>query len=505
LREHDFPFSTRSHHIRLVEFLIAVRLSVLAGTQDAPVWYGESYPGILHRQESTRYTMITTLLLGSALATGQAPALPVIPILPAKVSAQAAPLPMPLPKVMPSATPMALPATLPPVVVSPAPIYVPAPAATEAPAAPAEEPPAPATKYLAEKLLEGTAFGQILSERGIKVTGWTQMNYTGSSASRSNAPTTFNDRANFFQMNQNWVDIAKNIDTSKNEFQTGFRVGTIVPGYDYKYTLPRGFLNGQSGQYGFDIPYLYGEAFLPGFGPKGTTLRAGRWGTNIGYETIDAVSTPFVSRSYNFQYNPFTHTGVQATSQISDDVTIYNGVVTGADVAIDPAATASYVGGIKWAPAKGKTSVAFNTFITGQGYNVNEAFQHFNSYNLILNHRFTDKFTYVLDATVSNTISTDPSLLANGRAAEWYGFANYFIYAVNDKVTSNLRVELFEDAQGVRTGTRGTYFAATYGLSWTPMDWMIVRPFARYDHNKNSPFEGEQNLYTGGMELILRY
>ncbi len=451
--------------------------------------------------------MITTLLLGSALATGQAPALPVIPILPAKVSAQAAPLPMPIPKVMPSATPMALPATLPPVVVSPAPMDVPAttPVEQEGSRPPIPDAPAPATKYLAEKLLEGTAFGQLLADRGIKVSGWTQMNYTGSSARRSNAPITFNDRANFFQMNQNWVDISKNVDTSKNEFQTGFKVATIVPGYDYKYTLARGFLNNQSGQYGFDIPYLYGEAFLPGFGPKGTVLRAGRWGTSCGYETIDAISSPFVSRSYNFQYNPFTHTGVQATSQISDDVTIYNGIVTGADVTIDPAATASYIGGIKWAPKDGKTSVVFNTFFTGQGFNRAENFQHFNTYNLIFTHKFTDKFTYVMDGTVSNTISSDPTGPANGRAASWYGSANYFIYAINDKVTSNLRVELFEDSQGIRTGTKGTYFESTYGLNWTPKDWLIVRPFVRYDHNKNGPFEGKNNLYTGGMELILRY
>ncbi len=444
--------------------------------------------------------MITTLLLGSALATGQPPALPVIPILPAKVSAQAAPLPMPMPKVMPSATPMAMPATLPPVEVSPAPA-----AAAEAPAAPAEEPPAPATKYLAEKLLEGTPFGQLLSDNGIKMFGWTQMNYTGSSAKRSHGPITFNDRANFFQMNQNWLEFNKAIDTSKNEVQYGFRVSTILPGYDYKYTLARGLIGGQTGQYGFDVPYGYGEVFLPGIGAKGTTIAVGRVPTGHSYEVIDAVSTPFVSRSYGFQYNPFTHTGVRATSQIGDDFTIYNGVVTGADVFIDPAATASYIGGIKWAPAKGKTSIGFNVFFTGQGYNINEAFQHYNAYNLQISHKFTDKFTYVLDGTASNAISSDPNGPAAGRAASWFSFINYFLYQVNDKVASNLRVELFEDSQGIRTGTKGTYFATTYGLNWTPKDWLIVRPFARYDNNKNGPFEGKNNLYTGGMELIFRW
>lgn len=412
--------------------------------------------------------MLSSFLLGTTLALGQA--------------APPAPMPMPVPA-------------------APAAAAVPAPA----PEAPAEEPAAPEKKYLAEKLLEGSAFGQVLADRGIKVYGWTAGNYTVSSANRSNAPTTFNDRADFFQMNQNWLEVTKGIDTSKDEVQFGFKTSLILPGYDYKYTLARGFWNDQSGQYGFDVPYMYGDVFLPGFGPKGTTLRAGRWGTHCGYEVIDAVNTPFVSRSYNFQYNPFTHTGVNAISELGDDWTIQNGVVTGADVWIDPAATASYVGGIKWAPKDGKTTVAANVFYTGKGYNAAENFQHYNSYNLLITHKLADKLTYVLDSTVGHTSSTDPTGAAGGGNATWYGFTNYLLWQVNDCVASNLRFELFDDVKGARTGTSGLYTAATYGLSYTPVDSLILRPFVRYDHNSNGPFEGKTHLYTGGVEAIFRW
>jgi hypothetical protein len=64
---------------------------------------------------------------------------------------------------------------------------------------------------------------------------------------------------------------------------------------------------------------------------------------------------------------------------------------------------------------------------------------------------------------------------------------------------------VFQDDQGLRTGTRGLYTAVTYGLSWTPCDALILRPFARYDHNRNGAFEGKQNLYTGGLEAIVRW
>jgi hypothetical protein len=188
--------------------------------------------------EPTTFTdakpMLTSFLLGTTLAAGQAPA----------------PMPMPIPAAAPAAVH----------VHQAAPMPVAIPVAVEA--APAEAAPE-AKKYLVEKLLEGSTFGQILADRGITIQGWTQGNYTLSNTRRSNAPTTFNDRADFFMMNQNWLDVSKSIDTSKDEFQFGWRSALILPGYDYKYTLARGFWNDQSGQYGFDAVYHYGEFFAP--------------------------------------------------------------------------------------------------------------------------------------------------------------------------------------------------------------------------------------------------
>src|SRR5689334_18409652 len=68
------------------------------------------------------------------------------------------------------------------------------------------------------RILKGTTFGSRLDESGISISGWTEGNYTASTAHHSNLPMTFNDRANFWQMNQNFLRIAKSIDTSKQEF-----------------------------------------------------------------------------------------------------------------------------------------------------------------------------------------------------------------------------------------------------------------------------------------------
>jgi hypothetical protein len=123
----------------------------------------------------------------------------------------------------------------------------------------------------------------------------------------------------------------------------------------------------------------------------------------------------------------------------------------------------------------------------------------------LITHKVTDSLTYVLDSTLGQTSSTDPTLAAGGRSATWYGFTNYLLWQVNDCIASNLRFELFDDVRGTRTQTRGLYTAATYGISYTPIDSLIIRPFVRYDHNNNAPFEGKTSLYTGGIEAIFRW
>jgi hypothetical protein len=427
--------------------------------------------------------MLTTMLLGSWLAAGQAPA----------------PMPMPMPK----AAPMALPAATAPA----APVPVEAPAAE----APAEEPEPEATKYFVQKLLEGSRFGQVLEDRGVVISGWGAMNYTASSTSRFNNPITFNDHANAFQLNQVWLQAVKSIDTSKKEVQFGYNA-SIFYGQDYRFTLPRGFLQEQvqdARQFGYDLVYHYGELYTPNLGAEGTTFRVGRWGTLIGYEVIDAPNSPSVTKSYNFQYNPFTHTGAMATTGLSEEVTIYNGVVTGSDVWIDPAARATYVGGIKYTPKEGKGSIALNTVIGPNRYLGRENFVHFNSYNLLVTYNVNDCLTYVMDATFSHADKFPAgfgTVADPGTSAHWYGVANYFIRKHTDKLTTTLRAECFVDEKGVRTGFEGLYTEVTAIAAYTPKDWLILRPFVRYDYNADSrPFEGDRDLFTGGIEAIIRW
>ncbi|HVK19529.1 MAG TPA: outer membrane beta-barrel protein, partial [Fimbriiglobus sp.] len=360
-----------------------------------------------------------------------------------------------------------------------------------------EAPPAP--KYLLECLLSDTCF----AKKGYKLYGWMEQSYTPSSASHRNNPVALNDIANEYLLNQVWIGGAKEVDTSKKEFQLGGRIDFFY-GSDARYTIPRGLFDYQlrtPDRNLYDIYQFYVDAFLPGVGPQGTTVRMGRFATHCSYEVVQGPDTPFVSRSYGFMFNPFTHTGVYAITPLDDDWTISNGVAVGSDNFIDPTNRANYIGQIKYAPKDGPTQVLFNTVITDPQYNVQEAFTQYNVYNLQVIHKATDKLTYILDSTYSHTYDVPGIGFAN-----WYGAVNYFVYNLSDNLSSTSRFELFDDPQGFRTGSKGLYTAVTTGLAWKPVDWLMFRPGVRYDINDRSrAFEGDYDLFTAFTDMIIRW
>ncbi|MEO2088656.1 MAG: outer membrane beta-barrel protein, partial [Gemmataceae bacterium] len=285
--------------------------------------------------------IIAGLLVSPALALAQAPVVPAVP----------------KPMTPPVAT---LPAAPAPAVPAPA-IALPEPPKAEE--AQADEPAAPKEKFLLEKLLAGSPAAQTLGKNGWTIYGWTQGSYNVSSASNSNLPVPFIDRANQFSLNQNWLHVEKAIDTSKQQYQWGLGTDLILPGTDARFSIARGLGDAQVRRgdlYPIDLFQAYVDLFSPNVGPQGTIFRFGKFATHCEYEVVQGISNPFVSRSYLFQYNPFTHTGVNAITQLDDDWTVSNGAVLGNDNFIDPAAQLTYIGQVKWAPKNGKTSALFN-------------------------------------------------------------------------------------------------------------------------------------------------
>ncbi len=418
-----------------------------------------------------------------------------------------------VPAPMPSAIPTQLPMTRPvPMVMTPAaPSAVPAPVvmATDptvaAPEAAAEEPAAAADKFLVEKLLGGTTAGAQLLENGWRIYGWTQGSFTTGSVRGNAFPVPFTDRVEQFSLNQNWLHVEKAIDTSKKEWQLGGAADMILPGTDARITRSRGLFDNQAGKTtGIDLFQAYVDLFAPGVGPQGTIFRVGKFATHCEYEVVQGISNPFLSRSYLFQFNPFTHTGVNAITALNDDVTVSNGIVLGNDNFFGAPDRATYIGQVKWAPKEGKSSILLNVSVTNPRFDQVDNFAFYNVYNLQFTHKLTDKLQYVLDTTFSHmdNVTVDDRLTS----ANWYGFANYLFYDLTDKIQLKARAELFEDSKGVRTGTAGLYTAFTGGVTWKPMPWLYVMPEVRYDNNSRGvPFEGNKNMFTASIGSIVRW
>jgi hypothetical protein len=384
--------------------------------------------------------------------------------------------------------------------------YLPAPAAS-APPPTAAVPPGP-DRWMLMKALQGTWLGAELDENRLSISGWTEGSFTASSDKSSNLPMGFNYRANEFLLQQNWLRLERTVVTSGTTEPTfGFRSDWILPGSDYRFTLPRGIFNGQltedggePNRYGIDPVQFYGEAYFPTVA-QGLDVKVGRFFALYGVETNDAVSNQLCSHAYTFIYDPFTHTGILTTTKLSSIWTIQAGAVLGSDVFIDPADEPTFTGTIKWTRPDGRDSVLFSVILGSGRYNQERAFNNPEVVDLVYTRLLNARLTYQLE-TLYGFQTNVPDL----GSTDWLGILNYLTWVFTPRLSGTARLEFFDDFQGQRTGFAGLYTALTAGLNFKPRKDIIFRPELRYDYNEESrPFEGKHGLATATADLIVRW
>jgi hypothetical protein len=358
------------------------------------------------------------------------------------------------------------------------------------------------------RALQGTWPGGLLDSQRMQLTGWVDVSFTASSDERSNLPMGFNWRANEFLLQQNWVRFERTVVTSGTTEPTfGFRSDWILPGADYRFTLPRGIFNGQltadNGQpalYGIDPIQFYAEAYFPTVG-RGMDVKFGRIFCQYGVEANDAPSNALLSHAYTFIYDPFTHTGLMTTVKLTDAWSFQAGVMLGSDVFIDPADKFTGMGSIKWAPPNGRDSLLFSVIIGPGRFDQVHNFHNPDIFDLVYTHQFSARLSYNFESLLGYTTNV-PDI----GTAHWFGILNYLTYALTPRLSATTRLEFFDDEQGQRTGFKGLYTALTAGLSFKPYKSITVRPELRYDYNGESrPFEDKHALFTAAADMILRW
>src|SRR6185312_15274276 len=101
---------------------------------------------------------------------------------------------------------------------------------------------------------------------------------------------------------------------------------------------------------------------------QGLDIKVGRFFTPFGYESLESISSPLVSKSYSFNwYPPFTHFGAMATVTINPKWRFQAGIVNGNDVWIgDPSERPRFLGTLTYTSPNLRDVVTLGTSL-GKG------------------------------------------------------------------------------------------------------------------------------------------
>jgi hypothetical protein len=411
--------------------------------------------------------------------------------------------------------------------------FLPLPAAPAA----APAPPGPAAlipdRWWLMREVQGTWLGALLDDNRLFFTGWIEQSYTASTDKVSNVTVVWNDRANQYLLQQGWFRFGRSVVTSGTTSPSfGFQVD-VLTGSDYRFTLPRGLFNSQlynstgaQNLYGVDPIQEYVSMFLPTVF-QGVELRLGRVYTPWGVESLEAVSTPLLSRSYAFNWSPpFTHCGLAAYVTFTKEWSGVFMLANGNDVFWgDPSEELRFVGNLRWVQPGGRNTVTLATSLGRGKFNpayatppqqstvalATEPFgrNNFNAFDLVYTHLFSPVLNYQMEAIYGYQYNVPQAALAVGSYngfANWASAAHYLFWTLSPKWSSITRFETFDDFQGQRTGFAGLYVALTTGVQYKINKSMIVRPELRYDDNvEQKPYEGRHGIFTAASDLIIRW
>jgi hypothetical protein len=268
----------------------------------------------------------------------------------------------------------------------------------------------------------------------------------------------------------------------------GFRVdldaGPHIPEADHAFGLEMGKLDLR-------------QAFLSYIVPVGNGLRidGGKFVTPCGYEVIpgpDGINDN-ATRSFLFAYAvPITHTGIRVTYPFGEQLSVMIMGVNGWDNVVDNNGSPSAGGQIIWTPIDG-SSVSLSGIIGPELY------------------ANTDNTRSVIDLTASSCVTDFLTLGVNadyGReryrhttweenplsSSTWRGLAGYAKLGIIPHLELALRAEVFDDPDGVRTGTAQTLHGYTVTPIWHVTEGLTVKADFRYDRSSESVFESNDRL-----------
>jgi hypothetical protein len=337
-----------------------------------------------------------------------------------------------------------------------------------------------------------------LARRAVTIGGWIDQGVgvvANNPVDRFNGPVTFVDRDAEWQVNQLWLYLEREVDTSDGGWDVGGRVDFMY-GTDARFTQAVDGLESDWNQterfYQVALPQFYLDV-----GYNDWTVRMGHFFTMIGYEVVPAPDNFFYSHAYTMQYGePFTHFGMLITRDLGP-FSLSGGLHRGNDQFDDTDGhdALNFLGGLSWTSANENASLAFALSATEDGPGISTTI-----YSVVGTLRLTDRLRYVVQHDYGQTTG----LPDQQRTVEWYGLNQCSFYDINDCWEAGLRFEWFRDDDGARVtglgeGNRaagpfvGNFYELALGLNWKPHPNVTVRPETRWDW-----FDGIGRPYDSG-------
>jgi hypothetical protein len=355
-------------------------------------------------------------------------------------------------------------------------------------------------------------------------------------ASHYNGPVTFFDREDL-RLSQLYGVLEKKADPCGCGSPWGARVDLLY-GTDYVFTQAVGLetnpdgtnswnrestnIPGALAMYGLAMPQAYLE-----YAVNNVSLKFGHFYAPVGYQVVPASGNFFVTQPYTFQYGePFTLTGVLATWQYSEQLTLQAGAVNGWDKFDAQSDRASGIVTFNYAPLHSAYTI-FNSTIVGDEDGTTPPFtgQRFLN-SLVFTFNVTENVQYVFQ----NDIGRQDNAVGPGVDGEWYGVNQYLFYTVNECWKLGVRGEWFRDDDGTRlsaapirlgglanlgvaglpAAAAGDYYNLAVGANWSPSANLTIRPEARWDWSEGTaiaPYDDftKDSQFMAAVDAILLY
>lgn len=274
--------------------------------------------------------------------------------------------------------------------------------------------------------------------------------------------------------------------------EIGFRVDAVAGGSIPRVSAASGLFRDPATGKAQDVDLQ--QAFVSWIAPVGSGLRldVGKYVTSHGYELIEGYDgfNDNATRSILFGYAiPFTHTGLKATYSFAEAVSANVQIVNGWDDVKDNNSSKTLGVGLTVTPGPKVTFIANFMYGPEQTGNDHDA-------RSLLDLVATLKPSDTVTVGANLDWATESGAAAGGANAVWWGVAGYLRLGLTPTFALALRGELFDDRDGVRTGTIQKLKEVTLTPEVRIGAHVVLRGDVRVDFSDQEVFEDREGAFT---------